>query len=195
MININNENFQSFANEVIILNKQRKEVIIKEISYWKQSKLLPEHYCNYLLALYSEGENNVETESVINKRSYIKPFIAYTVPLFVPVMFLVTYFTELSVELQMLLLMIFALLSSVVYFFFRKEKQYIHIPAIVIAILLLYWNIMLLDYFHFTGNWYFVAIAIHSSCWLSVGWKMKWHYFSVAAFISFICLLAFIILI
>ena len=177
------------------MNKQRKEIIIKEITYWKQSKLLPEHYCNYLLALYSEGENTTETDSLNKKGNFFKPLIAYSIPLFLPVMFLVTYFTELSVELQMLLLMIFTLLTSVVYFFFRKEKQYIHIPAIVIAILLLYWNIMLLDYFHFTGLGYFVAIAVHSCCWLLVGWKMKWHYFSVAAIISFIALLAIIILI
>ena len=175
------------------MNKQRKEIIIKEITYWKHSKLLPEHYCNYLLALYSEGEN--KTEGLHNKGSIFKLLIAYSVPLFVPIMFLVTYFTELSGELQMLLLMIFILLSSVVYFFFRKEKQYIHVPTIVIAILLLYWNIMLLDYFHFTGIWYFVAIALHSSCWLLAGWKMKWHFFSLAAIISFICLLVFIILI
>ena len=188
-------NFQSIKNEVITLNKQRKEIIIKEITYWKHSKLLPEQYCNYLLALYSEGESNFEEGSARSKRSIIKPLIAYSVPLFVPAMFLVTYFTELSVELQMLLLIIMTLLSSIVYFFFRKEKHYIHIPVIVIAILLLYWNIMLLEYFQLTGIAYFVTIAIHSSCWLIIGWKMKWHYFSVAAIIFFISLLAFIILV
>ncbi|WP_096153362.1 MULTISPECIES: hypothetical protein [Bacillus] len=177
------------------MNKQRKEIIIKEITYWKKSKLLPGHYCDYLLALYSEGEDTSKSESANNKRGFMRLMIAYSVPVFVPIMFLVTYFTELSVELQMLLLIIFTLLSSIAYFMFRKEKQYIHIPVIVIAILLLYWNIMLLNYFHFTGNSYFIAIFIHASCWLLVGWKMKWHYFSVAAIISYLSLIAIMILV
>ncbi|ARK29345.1 hypothetical protein [Halalkalibacter krulwichiae] len=38
------------------MDKHRKEIIIREIQYWKKSKLLPDHYCDFLLTLYSEGE-------------------------------------------------------------------------------------------------------------------------------------------
>lgn len=38
------------------MDKQRKQIIISEIKHWKESKLLPEHYCDFLLALYSRGE-------------------------------------------------------------------------------------------------------------------------------------------
>ncbi|MHC8517078.1 hypothetical protein [Sporosarcina sp. ITBMC105] len=38
------------------MNAQRKKIIMAEIHYWKQNKLLPEHYCDFLLTLYTQGE-------------------------------------------------------------------------------------------------------------------------------------------
>ena len=37
------------------MDENRKQIIIKEIGYWKNNKLLPEQYCDFLLALYTEG--------------------------------------------------------------------------------------------------------------------------------------------
>lgn len=47
------------------MDEARKETVIKEINYWKTHQLLPEHYCDYLLALYTEGEG----EKLANKHS------------------------------------------------------------------------------------------------------------------------------
>ena len=41
------------------MNETRKKIIIQEIKYWKKSKLLPEKYCDFLLTLYSGGEENI----------------------------------------------------------------------------------------------------------------------------------------
>lgn len=38
------------------MNSQKRMVILNEISFWKKNKLLPEHYCDFLTTLYSEGE-------------------------------------------------------------------------------------------------------------------------------------------
>ncbi|MGG0656656.1 hypothetical protein [Rummeliibacillus pycnus] len=38
------------------MNSQKKEVILNEILFWKKNKLLPEHYCDFLITLYSQGE-------------------------------------------------------------------------------------------------------------------------------------------
>src|SRR5690625_4949745 len=42
------------------MSNQRIEIIIKEINYWKEHKLLPDVYCDFLLALYTQGENDVD---------------------------------------------------------------------------------------------------------------------------------------
>jgi uncharacterized membrane protein len=53
------------------MNAQRKKIIMTEINYWKQNKLLPEHYCDFLITLYTEGnheqENSATTEAVLSK--------------------------------------------------------------------------------------------------------------------------------
>ena len=40
----------------MVMSVQRKKIITTEIKYWKQHNLLPEHYCDFLLTLYTEGE-------------------------------------------------------------------------------------------------------------------------------------------
>jgi hypothetical protein len=52
------------------MNSQRKRMIISEIKYWKQNKLLPEHYCDFLITLYAQGEDKKEmktTEAILVK--------------------------------------------------------------------------------------------------------------------------------
>ncbi|GEM00497.1 hypothetical protein SAMN05421839_10136 [Halolactibacillus halophilus] len=44
------------------MDQQRKATIIHEIKYWKDNHLLPEHYCDFLLALYTEGTGPVTDE-------------------------------------------------------------------------------------------------------------------------------------
>lgn len=38
------------------MDEMRKKIIIQEINSWKESRMLPEQYCSYLLALYGQGE-------------------------------------------------------------------------------------------------------------------------------------------
>jgi hypothetical protein len=39
------------------LNQEQKKLIVQEINNWKNSKLLPAEYCDFLLNLYMEGES------------------------------------------------------------------------------------------------------------------------------------------
>ncbi|GAA4706323.1 hypothetical protein [Brevibacillus fulvus] len=41
------------------MNDQRKKIIIAEIETWRKNNLIPEHYCIFLLNLYTEGERPV----------------------------------------------------------------------------------------------------------------------------------------
>ncbi|MCM3637385.1 hypothetical protein M3152_06580 [Sporosarcina luteola] len=52
------------------MNAQRKKIIMAEINYWKQNKLLPEQYCDFLLTLYTQGDHEQEisaTDAVLSK--------------------------------------------------------------------------------------------------------------------------------
>ena len=49
------------------MNPQRKRMIISEIQYWKKNRLLPEHYCDFLITLYAQGEVQDSTQGKIEK--------------------------------------------------------------------------------------------------------------------------------
>ena len=38
------------------MDENRKQIIINEIIYWKKNRMLPEHYCDFLLALYTRRQ-------------------------------------------------------------------------------------------------------------------------------------------
>ncbi|MCS0823668.1 hypothetical protein NX029_06770 [Cytobacillus firmus] len=42
------------------MDENRKKVIVNELLYWKKSRMLPDRYCDYLLALYTEGSQPKE---------------------------------------------------------------------------------------------------------------------------------------
>ncbi|BAQ11401.1 hypothetical protein OXB_2930 [Bacillus sp. OxB-1] len=62
------------------MSVQRKKIIISEIRYWKQNKLLPEHYCDFLITLYAQGEEVQEemvTDAVLvkEKKSFTRKLV------------------------------------------------------------------------------------------------------------------------
>lgn len=87
------------------MQDQRKTIIVKEIAYWKENKMLPEHYCDYLLTLYTEG-NGVEENTISKKRSgfLLSSLLFFS---FIPITIFLLYFTELSFILQMAISLIF----------------------------------------------------------------------------------------
>ena len=44
------------------MENPKKQIILNEILFWKQNKLLPEQYCDFLLKLYTEGEDIKQQE-------------------------------------------------------------------------------------------------------------------------------------
>ena len=51
------------------MSNQRKQIILNEITFWKQNKLLPEHYCDFLMTLYTEGNQEDEKQMANAKHS------------------------------------------------------------------------------------------------------------------------------
>lgn len=102
------------------MSDNRKEIIVKEIQYWKETKLLPEQYCNFLLALYTEGEQI--NGKKVGKRSIKKKFLlAYTPLLLVPFGIFI-YFTELSFFLQTTLYALLLLFGFGASFYFLEKR-------------------------------------------------------------------------
>ncbi|CAG9619341.1 hypothetical protein [Sutcliffiella rhizosphaerae] len=171
------------------MNRQRKETIIQEIEYWKKSRLLPEQYCNYLMALYTEGEEPIR----LVKRKIFKQVYAILLCLLVPITFLVIYFTEMQVDLQMLLVTFFVFLSIIGFFVFREEQLLQHITVTIKAILILILTIKVLDIMEIQMPGTFIFITIQALIWFLIGYLKKWYYLNIAAILTMVLLVVKVI--
>ncbi|MCM3619091.1 hypothetical protein M3936_15995 [Sutcliffiella horikoshii] len=173
------------------MNIHRKQTIVQEIEYWKKNRMLPDQYCNYLLALYTEGEAVQGQRG--QKKKMFHLFFSCLILSLIPITFLVIYFTEMPVHLQMVLVTFFILLSFIGYFTFRKEQFFIHIPVVISAFLILILSIKLLEATNFKLPTTFTVITFQALTWFILGYLKKWYYLNIAAIIIMVLLVINII--
>ena len=117
------------------MNETRKKIILHEIKYWKQSKLLPEQYCDFLLTLYSGGEEAITPLKKERSRSLHIPIWIFTV-LFFTILF-VNYFTEIAMGLQITLTALAIIIFGYfIYRYFENALLY-QLALVCIALLIL----------------------------------------------------------
>lgn len=165
------------------MDEYRKKIIIQEILYWKSSRMLPEQYCDYLLALYSEGEEI--------KQQYKKPVHSIVViPYFVvAVIILLTlffnYFTQIPYGLQISSSIFSMIALLIMAFFFSKRLWQYHVPFIGAAFLFLLGTVQAAEHFApgRIGFLYFFLLC-HSGIWIYIGKRLSMVYFTVAGYLG-----------
>ena len=171
------------------MDENRKQIIIKEIGYWKNNKLLPEQYCNFLLALYTEGTGLNETNNGSKNRK--KMFLWL---LIIPIIIFTFYFTELSFILQIALSIVFIFIGIYLTIYLKRQGLLFHIPLIISALLLLFisveWTLMK---FSETSIILYSILMVNCLLWLIGGWKLKQIYFTISGILG-ILLITFAIM-
>ncbi len=124
------------------MSDEKKTIIIKEIHNWKENHLLPEKYCDYLLALYTQGDSTeLEFESNNLKESpkiSMLHVLLFIVNIFVlPITFIVLYFTDFNINLQVSIGIFLVMFSLFIYYVIRKKVQYLHYYSFFILLLTL----------------------------------------------------------
>lgn len=107
------------------MSNQRTRTIINEINYWKEHKLLPEIYCDFLLALYTKG-NILDSETTVkqSKRIQFSSIIQVIIIILTLVLSLITaYNSYIDRFLQQLLLIVLLLLSIWVYIQIKNNNE------------------------------------------------------------------------
>lgn len=178
------------------LNSSRKEVIIKEILYWKEHKMLPDHYCDYLLALYSEGElentkGNRKSKVSMNKFSLFLVLIS----LFLVVSLFVIYFTELAFVLQTMILTSFVVFLLILGIYYFKKEFWYYIFFIGAAFLFLLLSVHIVEQL-FSNNSKAIYTTLFFNCvaWLITGWRLKLLFFIISGGIGILLLIAYIVI-
>ncbi|MGM0874296.1 MAG: hypothetical protein ACQEWV_05755 [Bacillota bacterium] len=157
------------------MNSDKKNIIIKEIQYWKSSKLLHETYCDFLLALYTEG-NQVEAKTSSQTNQNRKRITAFQGLLYILLLLLflatllVIYFTELSLVLQITTVVFFLIASIVVTAYFIRKKAFFQVPLSLTFVQLLIVSISLVEYLTKGDRlWLGGIVVVNCLLWILIG--------------------------
>ncbi|PLT34676.1 hypothetical protein [Bacillus sp. V5-8f] len=165
------------------MNEMRKKIIIQEILYWKKSRMLPEQYCDYLLALYSEGEEIDRKVAEPGKTKVALPYLF--IGAIISITLVLNYFTQLPYGLQIgsSILSIIVLLGLAAYF--SKRLWQYHIPLIGAALLFLLATVRAVEHFApgRIGMLYFFLLC-HSALWIYFGKRLGMAYLTVAGYLG-----------
>lgn len=174
-------------------------MIISEIKYWKKSNLLPAHYCDFLITLYAQGDEDHEIEekkapSVLMKEK--RKFIGKVVMLMLlstivgASLFIFTNYPIVTFGLSALLIAIFLFITmrSTV-----KKSAIIPILYVSTAFILLMMSLNLWIYFFEGDSTLLIGLLIlNCTLWLFAGRMLKLLYFTISGAAGILLVIAFI---
>jgi hypothetical protein len=175
---------------------ERKKIIVDEIKYWKESRLLPEQYCNFLLSLYTEGkETGTVKKEKVNSAAIFLPLLITIFGLAIfGLTFLVIYFTDFSPVLQIGLVIIFSgLMFLVATQVKRVDHRFVHFYILLGALIIFLATIETVNYI-FPNHPHILLGAVFFTCltWLVIGKKYNLIYFMISGAIGIAVVLYFL---
>lgn len=182
------------------MDNERKHIIISEIKHWKQSKLIPARYCDFLIALYSRGEE-IDTENVkttlpllSNDKRKLNKSILYLIlltTLCTVSLFVIENYSAIVLGLSAVILI------SLLFYATRSAAKksgvspfnYIASAFILLSISLKFWtmnfeeNIMIL----------IALLLINSVIWIIMGKYLNLIYFKISGVVCVVLVAIFVV--
>ncbi len=173
------------------MTDDRTRIIVKEIKYWKDHKLLPQAQCDFLLALYTQGEEFESSTTTLNKRYQVNYYLQLILlVLLIPFSFLVVYFTQFNFILQLGILVLFLSYSFWVFRYFRKKDiKYVHISITVLLFLLLITTDFISNILNLNQYLSVVFFVMNFIGWYILSRKLNYRYLMFSSFFAIITLL------
>ena len=184
------------------MSLQRKQIIMNEIAFWKKNRLLPEHYCDFLLALYAQGENQEDeqvensSKAVLAKKQKYKVII-YTVVGLVTALLLASLFLVTTAILIPIILVSVAILSFLYIAIKLVKDKSVMAPLLFVFAALLLLGLSFKVWEVYFGDEPFILIGlIFGNCllWLFSGLLMKLVYFSISGILGLVLIIGYFIL-
>jgi hypothetical protein len=181
------------------MNPQRKRMIISEIKYWKENKLLPVHYCDFLITLYAQGEDEKEvkaTEAILvrQKKRLNRKIIMLSILAIIVCgcMLIVNQHPELTFSLTAIVSLAF-LLST-----FRKSTVQLGVAPflyILASFMLLLMSLKLWVVF-FEGHTMLLIglLILNCALWLFAGRLLKLLYFTISGAAGLLLIIGFLLI-
>lgn len=171
------------------MDDNRRKIITNEIKYWKQNRLLPEHYCDFLLNLYTEG--STEADSTKGKRTnQTKALVSVTLIGLLSLSVFLFYFTELSLFLQTALITFFGISTFSLALYLVKKSFFDLIPLLASALLLLIISVQAAEIiFPASPSILYIVTALNCLLWIAAGIKWTMVSFKLSGIIGLVVLL------
>lgn len=182
-------------------NSPRKQIILNEILFWKQHKLLPEHYCDFLMRLYTEGEEIQFDNKINHKKSYMAKqnrkykitsvFLLLIVAILLVSLFFVVKFIWI-ISLVLGFIAVFFMVSS--FIFSRKNFFLSAVLQVGAALLILGLSVKVSTAF-FPENQLLLCIMLIANCamWIISGVKLKLIYFTISGSLGILAIISYIL--
>jgi hypothetical protein len=176
-------------------NNQKTNIIIHEILFWKQNKMLPEQYCDYLLALYNQGNEVEDIETGKSRFSFASFAPSVLICTLIPISLFVIYFTELSFVLQTAILTGFVVSLFFAGIYYSNKELILPVIYIAIAMIMLLQTVSFADAF-FKGDKHITYAILFFNClmWILCGRFMNLLYFTLGGAVGTILLIVSILI-
>lgn len=181
------------------MTNPRKKIILNEILFWKQNKLLPEHYCDFLTTLYAEGNDFEALEEAHPKRAVLpsekRKMVFIATSIFIGMIALLFAYFTLS-SLTMILTIVVAIVAITLFmvsFWTAKTNNFLAPVLHVFAAILLFCVSIQICTTYFIGNnlVLFGLIAANCIVWLWSGIKMNLLYFTISGALGLVLLVGY----
>ena len=173
--------------------ENRIQIIIDEIHYWKEHKLLSEKQCDFLLALYTRGnldENGTVSAEKLNVFYYVR-FILLA--LMLPVAFSIGYFSNLSILFKLIIFIAFCFFAYFSVVSFKKSHFFYYYFSlfILLGLFLLTSSFLIMD---LTINKLvlFTNIFLNFLGWFVIGWINRLTFLTFSSIFSTILLFIYV---
>lgn len=180
------------------MSNQRKQIILNEIAFWKQSKMLPEHYCDFLTTLYAEGEQQNE-QLIGNAREAVKAkerrkgrVWIFIVPMIAVILVMLTFIID-SVLLVGIPAVVFAIVLIVLGIRILKKNELLG-PILQLSAALIIFGVSLrVCLTFFEGNHIALYATLISNCvlWLVAGIGLRLMYFTIAGGLGLLAIILY----
>lgn len=177
----------------------RKQIILNEILFWKQNKLLPEHYCDFLMTLYLEGnefeanERFSPTKAVMAKEKRNGKMLTSLIVI-IPFISIILLFTLNQItNLLLILTAMFAVASIIGACYYSKTKG-IMAPLLHIVSALFIFSISVkvgITFFHGDLNVLFIILITNCLIWIGTGIFSKLVYFTMSGSLGLVVLICY----
>ncbi|QGH34956.1 hypothetical protein GI584_13315 [Gracilibacillus salitolerans] len=173
------------------MDEERKQTIINEINYWKTHQLLPNQYCDFLLALYTEGEGAKEENREAKQAPYFLLFY-FLNTLLILLPFLIFQAAD-DLFIQMVGIVVTQCIALIMIKFFSRHDGLQDSYAVMIFFVVFLFSTVLWmnDYIRIWWTTY-IWIFINSISWITFGKLKKQFFLQVAGvFILIILIIMF----